>query len=153
MSEQATLDWISMKHALVRFVLGFAMWTGVAVLTGMFTERLFEPGAALYGWYRPWAMAWPLGLLPALTLFNSRTRRWRDIAAAAGMGLVAFVQMLAGIGAAILVMDQWFPFARDGMLHQMIPILIGLALAAPTVFGTVVVIGRKNRPRTEGDAA
>jgi hypothetical protein len=153
MSRQNDEDWVAVKHAYIRFSLGFAMVIAVAVMTGILARWMFEPdGGPLSGWFELFSLSFALGFLAALPLLNSPTRNWRDTASAAAMGLIAGIQFLAGIAATVLVMSQWFPAPPDPAAYRSIPVVFGILMAAPVIFGTVVTIRRKNRLNPGGEA-
>jgi hypothetical protein len=138
-----------MRHKFIRAVIGAATMGGMAIyLTHLAIWLSTIHGNLLAGWIIPLIMAGPAGAMAGLTIMLSQTRSWGGTASLFMVGLLVVIQFVAGTVGAALLLSSWQATAPQSMLVQLLPLLAGIALAAPTSLATIIIIG--HRPDESG---
>lgn len=145
----AEAGWAVMKHAYIRVLLAILAFPGVWVALTLCWRLVFgESGGPGAGWFHQTSLFAAVGAISALPLWFSPTRNWRETATVAAMGLVGGIQALAGVAAAILLLSDRYPEAPDDITARLLVAVTGILMAAPVIFGTIVVVHRRRRDDT-----
>lgn len=137
------IKWAIMRHKFIRAIIGAATMGGVAIYLAhlaMWLSTIHDN--LLAGWINPLIMAGPAGAMAGLTIMLSQTRSWGGTASLTMVGLLVAIQFVAGTVGAALLLSSWQATAPQSVLVQLLPLLAGMALAAPTSFAAII-IGRR----------